>query len=143
MQHFHLHAPSTILYNQQKPCQVKSTSEKSFNKKQRLTLEGEGSADLVAGLVELGGVEGETEAEGGAGVELGAVGEGGDTTVVDLDLLRFCQYCWSGRWTPRDAINLPWRRSEGQACTWRQPQDQRACRSGRRRRPWCQPRRRS
>jgi hypothetical protein len=40
----------------------------------------------VASLVELGGVEGETEAEGGAGVELGAVGEGGDTTVVDLDL---------------------------------------------------------
>jgi hypothetical protein len=42
----------------------------------------------VAGLVELGGVEGETEAEGGAGVELGAVGKGGDTAVVDLDLLR-------------------------------------------------------
>jgi hypothetical protein len=41
----------------------------------------------VAGLVELGGVEGETEAEGGAGVELGAVGKGGDTAVVDLDLL--------------------------------------------------------
>jgi hypothetical protein len=40
----------------------------------------------VAGLVELGGVEGETEAEGGAGVELGAVGKGGDTAVVDLDL---------------------------------------------------------
>jgi len=51
-----------------------------------LTLEGERGADLVAGLVELGGVEGETEAEGGAGVELGAVGEGGDTAVVDLDL---------------------------------------------------------
>ena len=65
---------------------MKSTSDKSFNKKQRLTLEGEGSADLVAGLVELGGVEGETEAEGGAGVELGAVGKGGDTAVVDLDL---------------------------------------------------------
>lgn len=51
-----------------------------------LALEGERGADLVAGLVELGGVEGETEAEGGAGVELGAVGEGGDTAVVDLDL---------------------------------------------------------
>lgn len=51
-----------------------------------LTLEGKGGADLVAGLVELGGVEGETEAEGGAGVELGAVGKGGDTAVVDLDL---------------------------------------------------------
>ena len=55
-----------------------------------LTLEGEGGADLVAGLVELGGVEGKTEAEGGAGVELGAVGKGGDTAVVDLDLLRSC-----------------------------------------------------
>lgn len=40
----------------------------------------------MASLVELGGVEGETEAEGGAGVELGAVSEGGDATVVDLDL---------------------------------------------------------
>ena len=55
-----------------------------------LTLEGKGGADLVASLVELGGVEGETEAEGGAGVELGAVGKGGDTAVVDLDLLRCC-----------------------------------------------------
>ena len=51
-----------------------------------LALEGERGADLVAGLVELGGVEGKTEAEGGAGVELGAVGKGGDTAVVDLDL---------------------------------------------------------
>lgn len=41
----------------------------------------------MAGLVELGGVKGETETEGGAGVELGAVGKGGDTAVVDLDLL--------------------------------------------------------
>lgn len=52
-----------------------------------LTLEGKGGADLVASLVELGGVKGETEAEGGAGVELGAVSESGDTAVVDLDLL--------------------------------------------------------
>lgn len=52
-----------------------------------LTLEGERGADLVAGLVELGGVEGEAEAEGGAGVELGAVGEGSNAAVVDLDLL--------------------------------------------------------
>jgi len=51
-----------------------------------LTLEGERGADLVASLVELGGVEGKAEAEGGAGVELGAVGKGGDTAVVDLDL---------------------------------------------------------
>ena len=40
----------------------------------------------MAGLVELGGVEGKTEAEGGAGVELGAVGEGRDAAVVDLGL---------------------------------------------------------
>ena len=40
----------------------------------------------MASLVELGSVEGKTEAEGGAGVELGAVGKGGDTAVVDLDL---------------------------------------------------------
>jgi hypothetical protein len=51
-----------------------------------LTLECKGGANLVASLVELGGVEGETEAEGGASVELGAVGKGGDTAVVDLDL---------------------------------------------------------
>jgi hypothetical protein len=61
-----------------------------------LTLEGKGGADLVAGLVELGGVEGETEAEGGASVELGAVGKSGDTAVVDLDLwvivLAGCDY---------------------------------------------------
>jgi hypothetical protein len=51
-----------------------------------LTLEGERGADLVTGLVELGGVEGKAEAEGGASVELGAVGKGGNTAVVDLDL---------------------------------------------------------
>ena len=41
----------------------------------------------MAGLVELVGVERETEADGGASVELGAVGEGGDAAVVDLGLL--------------------------------------------------------
>jgi len=40
----------------------------------------------VAGLVELLGVERETETDGGPGVELGAVGEGRDTAVVDLGL---------------------------------------------------------
>jgi len=82
MQRFHLHLP----YCTNKVLQGCSI----VFQKQHLTLEGEGSADLVASLVELGGVEGETEAEGGAGVELGAVGKGGDTAVVDLDLLRFC-----------------------------------------------------
>lgn len=40
----------------------------------------------MASLVELVGIKGETEAEGGASVELGAVGEGSDTAVVDLGL---------------------------------------------------------
>lgn len=51
-----------------------------------LTLKDEAGADLVAGLVELVGVERETDTEGGASVELGVVGKGGDTTVVDLGL---------------------------------------------------------
>ena len=78
-----------IIYHtvQTKSCKVKPSQ---LCLKQHLTLEGKGSADLVASLVELGGVKGETEAEGGAGVELGAVGKGGDTAVVDLDLLRSC-----------------------------------------------------
>jgi hypothetical protein len=59
-----------------------------------LTLEGKGGADLVAGLVELGSVEGKTKAEGGAGVELGAVGKGGNTAVVDLDLRLIVLVCW-------------------------------------------------
>lgn len=40
----------------------------------------------MASLVELVGVKGETEADGGASVELGAVGESSNATVVDLDL---------------------------------------------------------
>lgn len=51
-----------------------------------LTLEGKGGADLVAGLVELVGVERQAEADGSAGVELGRVGEGSDAAVVDLGL---------------------------------------------------------
>ena len=51
-----------------------------------LTLEGEAGADLVGGLVELVGVERKTNAEGGAGVELGVVGKGSNTAVVDLGL---------------------------------------------------------
>ena len=52
----------------------------------RSALERERGADLVAGLVELLGVEREAEADGGAGVELGAVRESRDAAVVDLDL---------------------------------------------------------
>lgn len=40
----------------------------------------------MAGLVELGGVERKAEAEGGASVQLGAVGKGSDTAVIDLGL---------------------------------------------------------
>lgn len=51
-----------------------------------LTLEDEAGADLVASLVELVGVERETNTEGGASVELGVVGKGSNTAVVDLGL---------------------------------------------------------
>lgn len=40
----------------------------------------------MASLVQLGGIEGEAQAESGAGVELGAIGEGGNTAIVDLGL---------------------------------------------------------
>lgn len=40
----------------------------------------------MASLVKLLGVEGQTQTDGGASVELGAVGEGRDTAVVDLGL---------------------------------------------------------
>lgn len=79
-----LHARKNYLTSN--PSTVQKTSHLFFISI-HLTLEGKGGADLVASLVELGGVKGETEAEGGAGVELGAVSEGGDTAVVDLDLL--------------------------------------------------------
>jgi hypothetical protein len=41
----------------------------------------------VSRLVELLGIEGSAEAEGDAGAEEDVVGDGCDTTVVDLDLL--------------------------------------------------------
>ena len=55
---------------------------------EHLTLEGEAGADLVAGLVELLGVEGDTDADGEALVDLGVVGEREETAVVDLGLWR-------------------------------------------------------
>ena len=54
--------------------------------KEALCLEDEAGADLVGGLVELLGVERGTETEGDTGAEEDVVGNGGDTTVVDLDL---------------------------------------------------------
>lgn len=52
----------------------------------RLTLEREAGADLVAGLVELLGVEGDADAEGEALIDLGVVREGEEAAVVDLGL---------------------------------------------------------
>lgn len=40
----------------------------------------------MSGLVELLSIERQTETEGGASVELGAVGKGRNTAVVDLGL---------------------------------------------------------
>lgn len=45
--------------------------------------------DLVAALVDLLAVEGETETEGEAGVHFGVVGKGDDTAVVDFGLEKF------------------------------------------------------
>jgi len=51
-----------------------------------LTLEGKAGAELVAGLVELLGIERAANAEGQTAVDLGVVGEGGNAEVVDLGL---------------------------------------------------------
>lgn len=52
----------------------------------RLTLEREAGADLVAGLVQLLGIERAANAEGQTAVDLGVVGEGSNAEVVDLGL---------------------------------------------------------
>jgi hypothetical protein len=54
----------------------------------RLTLKGEAGAELVAGLVELLGIERATNTESQTGVDLGVVGEGCNAEVVDLGLCR-------------------------------------------------------
>lgn len=51
-----------------------------------LSLEGEAGADLVGGLVQVLGIEGSTQAEGDTGAQEDVVGQGGDTTVVNLGL---------------------------------------------------------
>ena len=58
----------------------------SNDKSERLRLEGEAGADLVGSLVKLLGIERSTNAEGDALTEVDVVGEGSDTTVVDLGL---------------------------------------------------------
>lgn len=51
-----------------------------------LRLEGKAGADLVGGLVKLLGIERGTNTEGDALTEENVVGNGSDTTVVDLAL---------------------------------------------------------
>lgn len=51
-----------------------------------LTLKGERNTHLVTSFIERFGVERKTKADGGAGVELGAVGESCNAAVVDLGL---------------------------------------------------------
>ena len=51
-----------------------------------LCFENEGGTDFVGGLVELLGIKGAADAEGDTGAEENVVGNGSNTTVVDLDL---------------------------------------------------------
>ena len=51
-----------------------------------LTLESQRGSDLVAGLVEFVSIERQSQTDGGTCVQFGAVSEGGDAAVVDLDL---------------------------------------------------------
>jgi hypothetical protein len=57
-----------------------------YSHKHRLTLKGEARAKLVAGLVQLLGIERATNAKGQTAVDLGVVGEGSNAEVVDLGL---------------------------------------------------------
>ncbi len=56
-----------------------------------LCIENEGGTDLVGGLVELLGIKGSSETEGNTGAKENVVGDGGDTTVIDLGLNIICQ----------------------------------------------------
>lgn len=51
-----------------------------------LCLEGKAGTNLVGSLVKLLGIKRETKSKGGTWAEEDVVGEGGDTTVVDLGL---------------------------------------------------------
>jgi hypothetical protein len=57
-----------------------------FSFVERLALKGEAGAELVAGLVQLLGIERATNTESQTGVDLGVVGEGRNAEVVDLGL---------------------------------------------------------
>jgi hypothetical protein len=54
----------------------------------RLSLEGEAGANLVGGLVQVLGIERGTQTEGDTRAEENVVSQSGNTTVVDLGLLR-------------------------------------------------------
>jgi len=84
-----------------------------------LCFEGEGGADLVGSLVELLGIKGGAEAEGDAGAEEDVVGDGCDTTVVDLEL--FCTLEYS--YLQNKIWSLPWQTRQGLVCTCWQPRD--------------------
>jgi hypothetical protein len=53
---------------------------------ERLALKDEAGANLVASLVQLLGIKGAANAKGQAAVDLGVVGEGRNTGVVELGL---------------------------------------------------------
>lgn len=59
---------------------------KMFGLKNHLSFEGEAGTDLVGGLVQVLSVEGSTKTQSDARAEQDVVGQGGNTTVVDLSL---------------------------------------------------------
>lgn len=59
---------------------------KMFGLINHLSFEGEAGTDLVGGLVQVLSVEGSTKTQGDARAEQDVVGQGGNTTVVDLSL---------------------------------------------------------
>lgn len=85
-----------------------------------LTLESEAGAELVAGLVQLLGIERAANTESQTRVDLGVVGEGRNAEVVDLGLS-------IGLVSSLQMISrvqcVPWQRKQGRACTWQRAQD--------------------
>ena len=69
-------SPSIVLYG---PIPLSSLMH-------NLCVEDEGGTDLVGSLVELLGIKGGSETKGDTRAEEDIVGDGGNTTVVDLDL---------------------------------------------------------
>ena len=63
-----------------------STAEFRRPERTCLGLEGEAGANLVGSLVQVLGIKGSTEAKGDTRAQEDVVGQGGNTTVVDLGL---------------------------------------------------------